>query len=354
MRGNRRAALRLVRSGPPPAWELTLRMSGIRRSLLRLCYALALVTCLGAPGAARAQADEPLHVVATTGMIADVVRNVAGEHANVTQLMGQGVDPHLYKATRSDVTAMLRADMVFYNGLLLEGKLTDALVRVATSGRPVHAVTELVEESYLLEPPEFQGLYDPHLWMDPSAWARAVEAVRDQLIEHDPAHADAYRANADAYLAELERLDAYAQQVLASVPPERRILVTAHDAFNYLGRRYGFEVQGIQGLSTESEAGLKRVEELVDLLVERSIPAVFFETTIPERSVRALIAGAADRGHEVEIGGALFSDAMGAPGTYEGTYIGMIDHNVTTIARALGGTTPDTGLHGRLTLADRE
>jgi manganese/zinc/iron transport system substrate-binding protein len=307
---------------------------------------------LGVPSGVRAQAGEPLDIVATTGMIADVVRNVAGEHAKVTQLMGQGVDPHLYKATRSAVTAMLRADMVFYNGLLLEGKLTDALVRVATSGRPVNAVTELVEESYLLEPPEFRGLYDPHLWMDPSAWARAVEAVRDQLIEHDPAHAETYRANAEAYLAELERLDAYAERVLASVPPERRVLVTAHDAFNYLGRRYGFEVQGIQGLSTESEAGLKRIEELVELLVERSIPAVFFETTIPERSVRALIAGAAARGHRVEIGGALFSDAMGAPGTYEGTYIGMIDHNVTTIARALGGTPPENGLHGRLTLAE--
>ena len=322
--------------------------------MLRLGGPLALVACLGAPGAARAQADEPLHVVATTGMIADVVRNVAGEHAEVTQLMGEGVDPHLYKATRSDITAMLRADVVFYNGLLLEGKLTDALVRVATSGRPVYAVTELVEESYLLEPPEFQGLYDPHLWMDPSAWARAVEVVRDKLAQQDPAHAETYRANADVYLAKLEQLDAYAEEVLASVPPERRVLVTAHDAFNYLGRRYGFEVQGIQGISTESEAGLKRVEELVDLLVERSIPAVFVETTIPERSVRALTAGAADRGHQVEIGGALFSDAMGAPGTYQGTYIGMIDHNVTTIARALGGEPPAKGLNGRLTLAGRE
>jgi manganese/zinc/iron transport system substrate-binding protein len=284
--------------------------------MLHLCGALALMTALGAPGAAQARGDEPLNVVATTGMIADVVRNVAGEHANVTQLMGEGVDPHLYKATRSDVTTMLRADVVFYNGLLLEGKLTDALVRVATSGRPVYAVTELVEESYLLEPPEFQGLYDPHLWMDPSAWARAVEVVRDKLAEQDPAHADTYRANAEAYLAELAELDTYAEEVLASVPPERRVLVTAHDAFNYLGRRYGFEVLGIQGISTESEAGLKRVEELVDLLVERSIPAVFVETTIPDRSVRALTAGAADRGHDVDIGGALFSDAMGAPGTY--------------------------------------
>jgi manganese/zinc/iron transport system substrate-binding protein len=321
--------------------------------MLLFCAAVGLAACLGAPGAPRAQTPEPLHVVATTGMIADVVRNVAGEHAKVTQLMGEGVDPHLYKATRSDVTTMLRADVVFYNGLLLEGKLTDALVRVATSGRPVYAVTELVDESYLLEPPEFKGLYDPHLWMDPSAWAHAVEVVRDKLAEQDPAHADAYRANATAYLAELSKLDAYAQQVLSSVPPERRVLVTAHDAFNYLGRRYGYEVQGIQGISTESEAGLKRVEELVDLLVERSIPAVFVETTIPERSVRALTAGAASRGHRVEIGGSLFSDAMGAPGTYEGSYIGMIDHNVTTIARALGGEPPAKGLNGRLALAER-
>ncbi|HLT02628.1 MAG TPA: zinc ABC transporter substrate-binding protein [Geminicoccaceae bacterium] len=324
-------------------------VAGSRRRVLRLCGALVLATGLFG-GTARA--EEPLQVVATTGMIADIVRNVAGEHAAVTQLMGQGVDPHLYKATRSDVTAMLRADVVFYNGLLLEGKLTDALVRVAGSGRPVHPVTELVEESYLLEPPEFQGLYDPHLWMDPSAWTHAVEAVRDKLIEQDPDHAETYRVNAEAYLAELGRLDAYAKEVLATVPPEQRILVTAHDAFNYFGRRYGFEVLGIQGISTESEAGLKRVEQLVDLLVERALPAVFVETTIPERSVRALIAGAADRGHRVEMGGTLFSDAMGAPGTYEGTYIGMIDHNVTTIARALGGTTPEKGLHGRLTLAE--
>jgi manganese/zinc/iron transport system substrate-binding protein len=328
-----------------------LSMSAPRRRLLRLCGVLALATWWGVPGVAPARADGPLEAVATTGMIADVLRNVAGDHVEVTQLMGQGVDPHLYKATRSDVTAMLRADVVFYNGLLLEGKLTDALVRVATSGRPVFAVTELVEESYLLEPEEFQGLYDPHLWMDPSAWTKTVEVVRDKLSELDPANAGDYAANAEAYLDQLEQLDAYAEQVLSSVPPERRILVTAHDAFNYLGRRYGFEVLGIQGISTESEAGLKRVEQLVDLLVERAIPAVFVETTIPDRSVRALVAGAADRGHEVEIGGELFSDAMGAPGSYEGTYIGMIDHNVTTIARALGGETPEKGLHGRLTLA---
>jgi manganese/zinc/iron transport system substrate-binding protein len=175
--------------------------------------------------------------------------------------------------------------------------------------------------------------------------------VRDRLATVDPDGAEAYRANAAAYLQRLAELDAYAEQTLATVPADRRVLVTAHDAFNYFSRRYRFEVQGIQGISTESEAGLKRIEALVDLLVERKVPAVFVETTIPEQSVRALIAGAAARGHEVVVGGALFSDAMGRPGTYEGTYIGMIDHNVTVIARALGGRTPERGLNGQLAAA---
>jgi manganese/zinc/iron transport system substrate-binding protein len=319
-----------------------------RRWLLKVGSLALMVLSTGLGAVPARAAEQPLQVVATTGMIGDIVRNVARERAEVTQLMGPGVDPHLYKSTRSDIASMLRADIVFYNGLLLEGKMTDALVRVATSGKPVHAVTELIDEEFLLEPAAFAGHYDPHVWMDPLAWGKAVDAVQGKLAELDPDHADAYRANAAAYLEELERLDAYAQEVLTSVPPERRILVTAHDAFNYFGRRYGFEVEGIQGLSTESEAGLKRVEELVDLLVEREIPAVFVESTIPERSVRALVSGAGAAGHEVQVGGQLFSDAMGAPGTYEGTYVGMIDHNVTTIAQALGGETPPRGLNGEL------
>ena len=302
-------------------------------------------------GQALAAAAEPLKVVVTTGMIGDIVRNVAGDRARVTQLMGAGVDPHLYKATRSDVAAMLNADLTFYNGLLLEGKMTDAFVRVATSGRPVFAVTELIDESYLLEPDGAEGHYDPHVWMDPRAWTKAVEVVRDKLAERDPSAVATYRDNAKRYLDEIARLDAYAEQVLTSIPAERRVLVTAHDAFNYFGRRYAFEVLGIQGISTESEASLKKIEELVDTIVTRRIPAVFVESTIPDRSVRALVAGAGARGHEVTIGGELFSDAMGAPGTYEGTYIGMIDHNVTTIAKALGGNTPERGLNGRLAQA---
>lgn len=313
-----------------------------------------IVTCLVAAcivllGGARSAAAEPgFTVVCTIGQIADIARNVAGDRAEVIGLLGPGVDPHLYKLTRSDVGQLRAADLVFYNGLLLEGKMIDALVRLASSGKPVHAVTEAIDEEYLLTPEMFAGAYDPHVWMDPQAWAKAVEKVRDRLIAFDPAGEAAYRQNASAYLDELRALDAYAQEVLATVPEDRRVLVTAHDAFNYFGRRFGFEVLGIQGISTESEAGVREIEHLVSILVERQIPAVFVETTVSQRNIRALIEGARARGHEVVVGGSLFSDAMGAGGTYEGTYLGMIDHNVTTIARALGGSPPERGWTGRL------
>ncbi len=309
---------------------------------------LAAVLLLAAPGCAEADPEAPISIVATTGMVADAARAVAGDRASVSSLMGSGVDPHLYKPTRADIARMMNAEVVFYNGLLLEGKMTDALVRAATSGRRVHAVSELIDESTLLEPAEFQGHYDPHIWMDPSTWSSAVEVVRDKLIEFDPAGEEVYRANARAYLDELAALDAYAQRVLATVPDRTRVLVTAHDAFNYFGVRYNFLVVGIQGISTESEAGVRDIQRLVDLLVERKIGAVFIESTVSRRNVESLIAGARASGQDVEIGGELFSDAMGAPGTYEGTYLGMIDHNVTTIARALGGQAPAGGRLGRL------
>ncbi|MEO1006985.1 MAG: zinc ABC transporter substrate-binding protein [Planctomycetota bacterium] len=287
-------------------------------------------------------------IVATTGMVADIVRNVAGERATVTGLIGSGVDPHLYKPTRSDVQRLLGADAIFINGLLLEGKMTDSLFRAAEAGKKVFRVTELLDEAYLLEPEGFEGHYDPHVWMDPLAWSKAVGVVRDKLTEFDPQGASAYRENAEAYAARLDALDAYAVRVLASVPEEQRALVTAHDAFNYFGRRFGYEVVGIQGISTDSEAGVRDIERLVDLLVDRKIAAVFVESTVSQRNVEALIAGARARGHEVSIGGTLFSDAMGDAGTYRGTYVGMIDHNVTTIARALGGEAPEGGMQGRL------
>lgn len=319
---------------------------------LCLAWAAALLGALASCGDGGTDGGPPTeqrwNVVCTVGMVADIVSEVAGSRARVTGLMGTGVDPHLYKPTRSDVERLMEADLIFYNGLLLEGKMTDSLIRAATAGKRVHAVTELLDESALLEPEDLEGLYDPHVWMDPLAWAAAVEAVRDALIAFDPAGEPEYRANAESYLGELAELHAYAEQVLSSVPEGRRVLVSAHDAFNYFGRRYGFEVVGIQGLSTESEAGVRDIERLVDLLVDRGIGAVFVESTVPPRSVEALIAGARARGHEVRIGGELFSDAMGDAGTYEGTYIGMIDHNVTTIARALRGQAPTRGMRGLL------
>jgi manganese/zinc/iron transport system substrate-binding protein len=298
----------------------------------------------GPQGAAKA----PYVIVTTTGMVADIVRSVAGDRAKVRALMGAGVDPHLYRATRDDVSALLAADMVFYNGLNLEGKMSDVFIRIARSGKPVHAVTELLPEEFLLAPPDFQGHDDPHVWMDPGGWIKAAEAVIAKLSEFDSAGADVYRRNGEAYIAEMKRVDEYARQRLATIPAERRVLVTAHDAFNYFARAYGVQVRGIQGISTDSEAGLQQIESLVKMLVERRIPAVFTESSVSEKNISALVEGAKARGHDIRIGGELFSDAMGADATYEGTYVGMIDHNITTIVHALGGDAPQRGMNGRL------
>ncbi len=315
--------------------------------------ALLVAACDGGAGAAssgsEAKGGEPLRVVCTIGMVTDVAGAVAGDRAEVVGLMGPGIDPHLYKATRSDVQRLLDADIIFCNGLHLEGRMSDVLLRSASADRPVHAVAAELDESVLLEPDELEGLFDPHVWMDPRAWSGVVDVVRDALIDADPEGAAGYETRAATYRAELEALDAYATRVLASVPEDRRVLVTAHDAFNYFGARYGYEVVGILGISTESEAGIRKIERLVDLIVERRIPAVFVESTVSQANVEARGAGARQRGHDVRIGGELFSDAMGAAGTYEGTYIGMIDHNVTTIARALGGEAPESGMRGALT-----
>ena len=289
----------------------------------------------------------PYKVVATTGMVADIVKAVAGDKAQVDALIGEGVDPHLFKPTRADVGRLADADIVFYSGHMLEGKMSDVLVKISRQ-RPVHAVTEAVDPSFVLEPPEFAGHPDPHMWMDVKGWMAAVGAVKDSLIAFDPANKDLYEKNAGTYLEQLKALDDYALKAFASVPENKRVLVTAHDAFNYMGRAYKLEVRGIQGISTESEAGLADLNNLVAFLVERKIEAVFVETSVAEKNIKALIEGARSRGAQVNIGGKLFSDAMGPAGSYEGTYIGMIDHNVTTIARALGGKVPEKGFQGKL------
>jgi manganese/zinc/iron transport system substrate-binding protein len=299
-----------------------------------------------APSMAHAQ-QKPLRVVTTVSMLADAVRAIGGTRVEVTSLLGEGVDPHTYRPTRADIARLSGADLVVANGLHLEAQLDETLKAIARS-KTVLFAAEKIPQNALLADEEYKDRKDPHVWMDPKLWITAVETVRDALIARDPAGKSVFETGAKNYIAELRRLDEYAQKVLKTVPENSRVLVTAHDAFGYFGRAYGFEVEGIQGLSTESEAGLKRIEELVSLLVSKKIRAVFVESSVPERNVRALVEGARARGHQVAVGGELFSDALGTPGTYEGTLIGMLDHNVTTVARALGGETPPRGMNGKL------
>jgi manganese/zinc/iron transport system substrate-binding protein len=309
-----------------------------RRFVIGAAAAVAL-----AAQASFSMAAEKIDVVTTTGMIADAAREVGGELVDVRELMGPGVDPHAYRQTRTDIVAMANADLVLWHGLYLEAQMEQFLLELARDNAVV-AVAEDMPRNLLIGHDDYEGRYDPHVWMNPNLWSRVVLNVRDALIEALPEQEEALRANAEAHLEELSALANYTTEVLSSVPAESRMLVTAHDAFNYFGSAYGFEVVGIQGISTESEAGLRRIAELVDMLVERDIGAVFVETSVSDRNIRALIEGAAAEGHEVVIGGELYSDAMGEPGTYEGTYLGMIDHNATVIARALGGDAPEKGM----------
>lgn len=315
-----------------------------RRDVLLGLGASALVLG-GMVGPARAAGV--LDVVATTGMIADVARRIGGDAVTVKALMGPGVDPHAYRQTRSDIVALAQADVVLWNGLYLEAQLEDFMTELSGRTR-VTAVAEAVPMDLRMAHDDYADRQDPHVWMDPVLWRHAVEATRDALSVAAPENAALFDSNTAAYLAEIDALATYTRDVLATVPESARVLITAHDAFNYFGQAYGFEVVGIQGISTESEAGLARMGELVELIVDRGIGAVFVESSVSDRSVKALIEGAGARGREVRIGGELFSDAMGAPGTYEGTYIGMIDHNATLIASALGGQAPSRGLNGLL------
>ena len=319
-------------------------MWSTRRYILSAAVALA----ISAAGNVKVSAsDMPLHVTATTGMIADAARQVGKKQAVVKGLMGPGVDPHAYRQTRTDILTLARADLVLWHGLYLEAQM-EGFFRDLAKDRFVLAVGEAVPTDMLIAHDDYENKYDPHVWMDPERWTYVVRAIRDAMINRAPEFSTEMTASAGRHLLDINALAAYAKEVLATVPEGQRVLVTAHDAFNYFGDAYGFEVIGIQGISTESEAGLNRIAELVDLLVTRKIRAVFVESSVSDRNIRALIEGAAARGHEVTIGGQLYSDAMGEPGTYEGTYIGMIDHNVTTITRALGGEAPAGGMNGRL------
>ncbi|MFT3881861.1 MAG: zinc ABC transporter substrate-binding protein [Gemmatales bacterium] len=278
------------------------------------------------------QGSYPIHVVCTTGMVADLVRNIGGSHVRITQLMNAGVDPHLYKASPGDIKSLNEADLICYSGQHLEGKMADLLHQLGRTRRSV-AVTDGIAVGKLLKNED--GIVDPHLWFDVSIWQQAGKRVLDELCDYDPSHAGEYTKAANAYDVELQKLHEYARVQLAGIDSTRRVLVTAHDAFHYFGKAYQLEVKSIQGISTESEASVKQVNDLVAFMVDRKIKAVFVESSVSEKNIKALVEGCASRGHKVEIGGELFSDAMGAEGKPEGTYVGMVKHNVDTIVKAL-------------------
>lgn len=279
---------------------------------------------------------QELNIVATTGMIADMVSVIGGDNVSVTGLMGPGVDPHLYKASAGDVALLSKADVIFYNGLHLEGKMGEIFEQMNKRGISTVAVTDGVDRKNLLAPPEFKGNYDPHIWFDVGLWSDTVEVVKGKLVEMDPENGEQYNQNAEAYLNQLSELNDYVTERANSLPEDKRVLITAHDAFNYFGQGYGFEVKGLQGISTDSEAGTADVQGLATIIVERQIPAIFIESSVPPRYIEAVQAAVKSKGFDVRVGGELFSDAMGNPGTPEGNYIGMVRHNIDTIVDALG------------------
>lgn len=310
-----------------------------RRPLRLLLYVAALTLTLPLLAACGQQASPSasggkVRVTTTIGMITDVVKEIGGEHVEVTGLMKAGVDPHLYKASQGDVDKLEKADIIFYNGLHLEGKMVEIFEKMEQK-KTVVAVSKAIDRSKLRSGAAMETEYDPHIWFDVRHWMKAAETIRDTLAASDPAHANDYRSRADAYLKKLEQLHAEVQTTIGAIPAKQRVLVTAHDAFGYFGDAYGIEVTGLQGISTATEAGTKDVTTLRDFLIERQIKAVFIESSVSRKAIDAVIQGAKQKGHDIRIGGELFSDAMGEEGTPEGTYIGMVRHNAKTIADAL-------------------
>ena len=292
------------------------------------------VGLLAGPGCDDGHDAGKLAVVATTGMIADLASRVAGDLACVESLMGPGVDPHLYKPSQGDVMRLANAALILYNGLHLEGKMGDILERLSAR-RPVVAVAEVIPPERLTHPKEFQGQADPHVWFDVSLWSLVLAPLERELASLLPQHATTFRANAERIRSELATLEEEIRAEVATLPKDARVLVTAHDAFGYFGRRYGFEVVALQGISTVAEAGIEDVNRVVDLIVERRIKAIFVEASVPRRSIVAVQEACRAKGHEVQVGGELFSDSMGAAGTEAGTYVGMVRHNVHSIVQAL-------------------
>ncbi|MDO7137221.1 metal ABC transporter solute-binding protein, Zn/Mn family [Algibacter lectus] len=279
------------------------------------------------------KANQKLNIVTTTSMITDLVKNVAGDEVNVQGLMGSGVDPHLYKASEGDVSKLSGADIIFYNGLHLEGKLVEIFEKMRNI--KTVALSDAIDEKTLIGSEYFASNYDPHIWFNTEYWILITQFVADKLSEALPEKKDLFQANSAKYIVELKALQTTLKSTIETLPKDKRILVTAHDAFNYFGKAYGFQVRGLQGISTATEAGVQDVQNLSAFIIENKIKAIFIESSVPKRTIEALQAAVNSKDHNVDIGGSLYSDALGTTGTPEGTYIGMFKYNVNTIVNAL-------------------
>ena len=299
-----------------------------------LLYALVILASSSCTTTQHSSADSKPLIVATTGMIGDAVKSIAGDSFEVVSLMGPGVDPHLYKATQGDMDLLLRADIIFYNGLHLEGKMGEVFEKLGRT-KDVIAVSKDVPKDRLLKVPEFDNNYDPHIWFDLSLWKHTLPVISGSLAQKHPDFIDLFNKNEQKYSQMLDSLHLWAITEIEKIPTESRVLITAHDAFGYFGKAYNMEVKGLQGISTLSEFGMKDRIDLAQLIIDRKIKALFIETSVPVRAINSVIESVKDKGFEVNIGGSLYSDAMGNPGTPEGTFKGMFISNINTITQAL-------------------
>jgi manganese/zinc/iron transport system substrate-binding protein len=302
----------------------------MKKIITILCVILLFTSCTDK----KKTTNGKLHIVTTTSMITDLVRNIGGDSVNVQGLMGTGVDPHLYKASEGDVSKLSNADVVFYSGLHLEGKLVDVFEKMGRNTNTI-ALAEVLDKNTLIGSEYFASSFDPHIWFNIQYWKQLTIYLTSELSRLDPNNSTFFEKNKSVYLEQLDTLEEEILKTIATLPEEKRILVTAHDAFNYFGEAYGFEVVGLQGLSTATEAGVQDVQNLAKLIIDKKVQAIFVETSVPKRTIEALKQAVLSKGFEVEIGGTLYSDALGNKGTDEGTYLGMFRYNVNTIVEAL-------------------
>lgn len=276
-----------------------------------------------------------LNIVTTTTMITDLVKNIGGNQVNINGLMGSGVDPHLYKASEGDVSKLFNADIIIYNGLHLEGKLEEVFEKMKHQNKKIIVASDTINKKNLIESENFASNYDPHIWFDINNWSKITSYISKKLIHLDPKNELIYKKNTQQYLIKLKKLNTQINSKINELPESKRVLVTAHDAFNYFGKQHKFNVVGLQGLSTATEAGVQDVQKLAKFIINNKIKAIFVESSVPKRTIEALQEAVNAKGHQVLIGGTLYSDALGNKGTIEGTYTGMYNHNVNIIVDAL-------------------